>query len=302
MLTIVVGDISSKIIGNRYTDVLQSGVVTIASFAALRETYGPILLQRKARRLQVHGEESGDQNNRGVSTAKPAKSATRLFLTAIVRPTKMLLFSPIVSILALLISIYYSYLYFLFTSFTPVFQGQYSFSTGESGLAYIGTGVGLVLGLITAGMLSDKQMKRRAMNGSMEPENRLPPVIVGSILFPTGLLWYGWSAKYKVHWIVPQIGTSFVGFGGTLAFLPVQMYLVDAFQAHAASAVATNTILRNIIGATLPLAGGRLYDTLGLGWGNSLLASICFAVIPVPVLLLKYGKKIRMSKRFKLDL
>ena len=75
-------------------------------------------------------------------------------------------------------------------------------------------------------------------------------------------------------------------------------YLVDAYTIHAASAVGANTVVRSIAGALLPLAGLRMYDTLGLGWGNSLLAFIALALVPVPVLINKYGGRIRTSKRF----
>lgn len=30
---------------------------------------------------------------------------------------------------------------------------------------------------------------------------------------PVGLFWYGWSVTADTHWIVPIIGTSFIGFG-----------------------------------------------------------------------------------------
>lgn len=46
----------------------------------------------------------------------------------------------------------------------------------------------------------------------------------------------------------------------------------------------------------LPLAGGPMYEKLGLGWGNSLLAFIAVVLIPVPWLFMKHGEYLR--KRF----
>lgn len=263
----------------------------------LRETYAPVIARRHGNKLRTSSKGTTEQ-----STSSP--NATQLLIRAVTRPTKLLFFSPVVAILALLISLYYSYLYFLFTTFTPVFETQYNFSTGEAGLAFLGLGVGLVLGVISVGAFAEKHTKPRALKlgRAISPEDRLPPVVIGSILFPAGLIWYGWTAHFRVHWIVPMIGTSFVGYGGTLAFLPVQMYLVDAFQLYAASAIATNTVARNIIGATLPLAGNRLYGSLGLGWGNTLLGLICVAIIPVPILFVKYGKVLRNHARFQVRL
>ena len=81
--------------------------------------------------------------------------------------------------------------------------------------------------------------------------------------------------------------------------MPISTYLVDAFTLHAASALAANTVLRSLVGALLPLAGPKMYDSLGLGWGNSLLAFIALALCPIPVLFYKYGERIRTSPRFQ---
>jgi hypothetical protein len=45
--------------------------------------------------------------------------------------------------------------------------------------------------------------------------------------------------------------------------------------------------------AVLPLAAPKLYQALGLGWGNSLLAFLALAMVPVPVLLYLYGERMR---------
>jgi uncharacterized protein (DUF697 family) len=75
-------------------------------------------------------------------------------------------------------------------------------------------------------------------------------------------------------------------------------YLVDAYPIYSASAMAANTVFRSLVGAVLPLAGGKMYETLGLGWGNSLLAFIALALAPLPIIFWKYGERIRTSKRF----
>jgi hypothetical protein len=43
----------------------------------------------------------------------------------------------------------------------------------------------------------------------------------------------------------------------------------------------------------LPLAAPKLYETLGLGWGNSVLAFLALAMIPVPCLLFFCGERMR---------
>ena len=77
--------------------------------------------------------------------------------------------------------------------------------------------------------------------------------------------------------------------------MPILTYLVDAFTTYAASVTAANTVFRSIFGALLPLAGPKMYDALGLGWGNSLLAFIALALAPIPFVFWKKGKAIRMK-------
>lgn len=77
-------------------------------------------------------------------------------------------------------------------------------------------------------------------------------------------------------------------------------YLVDVYTLHAASAMAANTVMRSIFGAFIPLAGQPMYRALGLGWGNSLLGFFAIALIPIPILFVKYGEELRRKFPVKL--
>lgn len=45
----------------------------------------------------------------------------------------------------------------------------------------------------------------------------------------------------------------------------------------------------------VPLFGYKMYQSLGLGWGNSLLGFIAIAFLPLPLLFYKYGERIRLN-------
>lgn len=98
---------------------------------------------------------------------------------------------------------------------------------------------------------------------------------------------------------VPIIGTAITGLGMIGASMPISTYVVDAFPLYAASATAAIAIWRSIVGALLPLAGLPMYQKLGVGWGNSLLGFIAVALIPVPILLLRYGERVRTDRRWQ---
>ncbi|KAL8806222.1 MAG: hypothetical protein Q9182_001497 [Xanthomendoza sp. 2 TL-2023] len=295
---------------------IVAGAITISSCIFLRETYPPILLERKANRLR---EETGNPalKSRLGSNLSPRDR----FKLAILRPLKLLLFSPIVLALSTFMAVVYAYLYLLFTTITEVFESTYHFSSGAVGLTYLGIGIGSFMGLFVFGAASDRIVKYKSKHGEMKPEYRLPPMIPGAWVIPIGrtccaphvhhysytnplleVLIYGWTAEKRVHWIAPIIGTGCVGLGLLATFMPVSTYLVDAFTLHAASALAANTILRSLLGALLPLAGRSMYQRLGLGWGNSLLAFIAIALCPIPVVFYQYGERIRKHPRFQVKL
>lgn len=268
--------------------------MVIASFVFLRETYAPKILERKALRLQ---KATGRPHNTKYSTDKSFMS---LMWTSITRPVIFLFGSPIVLVVSLYSAVTYSYMYILFTTFTEVFEDVYDFSPGQAGLGYLGLGLGFIFGQVTVGYFSDRHLKKQAaIHGKMKPEDRLPPLVLGCCLVPVGLFWYGWAAEYKVHWFVTIAGTFFVGLGIYYVHLVTQVYLVDAYTLYAASAVAAELFIRCVFGATIPLAGPTLYDSVGLGWGNTILGLIAVAFAPTSFLLIKYGERLRTHPSFQ---
>lgn len=79
----------------------------------------------------------------------------------------------------------------------------------------------------------------------------------------------------------------------------VQTYVIDAYTTYAASAVASVTFMRSLAGFAFPLFAPQLYDSLGYGWGNSLLAFIGIAIgVPAPWIFWRYGAAIRARSQF----
>ncbi|TVY42954.1 MFS transporter [Lachnellula subtilissima] len=293
----VAGGFAAQSIGWRWTFWILSiagGTLTIGALIFMRETYGSVLLRRKAARLR---KQAGNLDL--ISKGDLGLSPRALFLHSIVRPLKLLLFSPIVLLLSLFAALVFGQTFLLFTTFPTVFEEQYGFTTGTSGLSYLGMGIGMISGIILFRLLSDKILKKAALDGdgTMKPEYRLPLMVYFTPVLPIGFFWYGWSAHAQVHWIVPIIGTSFIGIGALFVVrdsqMPIQIYLVDAFGEYAASALAANTMLRSLAGCFLPLAGPPMYKALGLGWGNSLLGFLSLGFAVVPIFFWKYGEQMR---------
>ena len=271
---------------------MQQGLLAVVAVFVLRESYAPTLLYRKTKylRKQTGNDQLQSKLESNVSTAE-------CFKLAVLRPSKML-FTPIVAVLCLQVALVYAYIYLLFAIFTLAFVEIHGFSIGLSGLTFLGMGVGLMIALFSQAMYSDRYVAKKSKKGEMKPEYRLPPLIVGTLLVPIGLFWYGWSMRSNVHWIVPVIGTIPIGAGLILNLVPVQTYFVDAYTRYAASAIAANTIVRSLVGGILPLAGQPMFTKLGYGWGSSLLAFIALALAPLSWLIVKYGERLRTNPRF----
>lgn len=271
----------------------------MAGFQCLftKETYHPVILKRKSKELKTTFDRCV------LPSGQPDGARWRKILTAtLLRPIKMLIKSWIIAILCLICGIVYGYLYLLFTMMPIVFTQRYHFSVGSSGLVFLGICVGSLFAVPTFLAISAHQKKTRAANPSSEStaEDKLFGSIFSNLCIALGLLWFGWSAQRTVHWIVPILGTTFIGFGSILFFLPLVAYLLEAYSSYAASALAATTLLRSVGGASLPLAGRSMYLRLGVGWACSVLALVSLIFSPFPFLIYKYGTRIRGRERLRL--
>ncbi len=205
----VAGGYLSQAKGWRWTFwvlAMLSGTFGISGIIFMRETYGPTILQRKTKRLQ---KETGNMELR--SKLDVGLSPRDYFLHSIVRPTKMLIFSPVVFVTAVYVGVVYGYLYLLFTTFTPVFEETYHFSSGSVGLTFMGLGVGSLAGVAFFAWATDHVLKaRRAAEeaaatgeashvqvGALRPEFRLQLLIPAYSLIPVGLFLYGVSVTFR---------------------------------------------------------------------------------------------------------
>jgi multidrug resistance protein len=210
----LIGGFVAAALGWRWTFwvlAMISGFVGLIAALVMRETSPKALLERKANRLRI---ETGNHYLRS-KLARPM-TARQVIAQALFRPVMLLLRSPILLIISLYVALIFGLLYLLFTTFKDVFEGQYGFTTATSGCVYLGLGVAEVFAVGLFGSLNNKvQASRMKRDGAQKPrsEYRLILMIWFSPAVAVGLFIYGWTAYYRVHWIVPIIGTVFVGFG-----------------------------------------------------------------------------------------
>ncbi|KAI1778521.1 MFS multidrug transporter [Hypoxylon cercidicola] len=303
MLGPVVGPIIGGYIGDAlgwrwcfWIITIFCGFLEICFLLLLRETYPVQILKRKAAQLRKN------TNNPNLRTKYETEhTAAQLFKNASVRPLVLLFTSPILFLMSLYVGVVYGYLYLVMTTIASVFESTYQFSPSAVGLSFLGLGLGCVIGVFVCRFTLDLWVRKKSKTAQMRPEQRLPPVIFGGFILPIGLFMYGWTVDAHVQYMAPIIATGILGVGLVSTTIPVRSYLVDAFGIYSASANAGCAVLRNLGGTFVPLAGPPLYQQLGLGWGNSLLGFIALALIPVPLLLMRYGEALRSRDKRKFE-
>ncbi|KAF7591536.1 hypothetical protein BBP40_001474 [Aspergillus hancockii] len=150
---------------------IAGGVAPIIFVFTVPETYAPIILNRKARKLSENGGE--------LSHMDPVTPSRQLFLQSLVRLAKMLFFWPrCASTLRL-----YTVCSIFCLLHSPWSSRIYNFSTGATGLNFLGSGIGMLLGLTDSGFLSDNAIKRKTKQGlHTTAEDRLPWYLVAPVL------------------------------------------------------------------------------------------------------------------------
>ena len=153
------------------------------------------------------------------------KSVVRTISQSLIRPFKLLIFEPMCLNLCVFSAILLGILYLFFGAFPLIFQTHYGFNLWQVGLTFLGIGIGLIIGVLTdpiwhpiRSFLASKYQKEGDKAAGTEPEYRLLPVIVGSIIVPAGLFIFAWTTYPFVHWIAPIIGSAIFGTGYVYRF------------------------------------------------------------------------------------
>ncbi|KAL5592415.1 hypothetical protein FOBRF1_013441 [Fusarium oxysporum] len=185
-------------------------------FFLVPETYHPILLKQKARRLRK--ERNDDRFFAPIEKVK--RSVLRAIAMSSVRPFQLLAFEPMCLTLSLFSALLLGILYLFFGTFPLIFGTTYGFNQWQSGLAFIGIMISMLFGVATDPIwrrirvyLIEKHDRETGVENISEPEFRLPPAILGSLLVPIGLFMFAWTSRPWIHWIVPIIGSAIFGAG-----------------------------------------------------------------------------------------
>ncbi|KAB8337262.1 hypothetical protein FH972_021564 [Carpinus fangiana] len=287
------GAIVQSYLGWRWTEYLTGIIqlfVLLLDIIFVEETYPPTLLVYKARRLRF---QSGNWALHAAHEEWDVsiKDLTRKYL---VRPMNMLA-TPICLSMATYASFVYAIFYAQLAAFPIVYQEIRGWGQVTGALPFLSLLIGMLIG--AGANIVNQQFYIKAYTrggGHPVPEARLPPMMIGSVLFTGGSFMFAWTcAPVSIPWIVSNIGLALVGCAFFMIFQAALNYLVDTFQRYGASAVAANTFLRSVFAGAFPLFIKPMYHGIGPNWAGSVFAFVSVLLIPIPYLFYVKGKEIR---------
>lgn len=129
----------------------------------------------------------------------------QLLRVSLIRPFRLLRTQPIVQVWSLYYAYLFGTLYLLIATFTTVWTDTYGETVSIGSLNYISLFVGMGIASQLGTRLADRHYKNlcEKNGGQSRPEFRLPALVLGASIVPVGLIWYGWSARSNIHWIMP---------------------------------------------------------------------------------------------------
>lgn len=297
--------------------ILGSASVVLTLFV-FPETYEPVLLQRKAAhlRLSTHNWSLHAKLDKHPITLQTLRN------NYMVKPLHMVVHEPILVTMTVYNALVYALLYLSFLSYPYIFIHQRHWSPGVASLPFLAILLGFLVSCIIMGVYDrafyrprlHRQQQQRSLHHHhhsgtsdidididtdipLNPEDRIPPMLLGSLLLPAGLFWLGWTTS--APWPAQVLAGLPLGIGIMLVYLSSVAYVIDVYgPLNANSALAVTALGRSLLAAGFPLFADAMYARLGVGWASSLLGGLCVVLVPVPVGFWWWGERVREWSRF----
>ena len=287
-----------------WTSLIATGLV-LASFVLFQsETYAPILLKWKAEHLR---RATGD--DRYVSTAEiRAMSFVQRLKVSLSRPFAMTLQEPTIMLWTAYLTIIYVMLFGFLAGYSFVFQEPYRISQGITGLLFLAIAVGYVFAVVPLNWLvyrwAQKAVAEHREKNPNSPDLRLAPefrlwyAMLGAPAIPISLFWMGWTAYPGVSIWSPILASTLFGYGVLAIYFSTYQYLIESYEAYAASALTMISLVRYVVSGGTTVAMIPIYRSIGIHWTLTWLALVGVVFTPAPFLFYRYGKAIRSRSRF----
>lgn len=299
----IVSGFASPSIGWRWTfwiGLCYAGA-SLSAIMFLPETFGPILLARRAKKMRRQEPSINVMAPRELEQT----DLHRLITVVLMRPLRMLFTELIVSTTCAYLALVYSIFYMSFEAFPIIFQDLYGLSAGITGLIYLPICLGALFAM-SIFWTWDNYLRSATARGASwtqhEEYRRLPLACVGGPSFIVSLFWLGFTSRPSISYIVPMFAGVPFGLGFMLIFMAMLNYLTDAYEVFAASANAATSTCRSLLAVVLPLATNRMFKSLGISGACAMLGGLSAGMCVIPFVFIWKGSVIRRRSRFCLAL
>ncbi|KAG2141127.1 MFS general substrate transporter [Suillus bovinus] len=275
-----------------------AAVCFVLIYFTLPETYAPIILLHKAEQIRL---KTGDHRYHAPLELIQAKQLYKRLEDSLTRPFKIFICEPMLIAVTAYMSFVYGCVYLLFEAYPVVFTVGHGFQPGVLGLTYLPLVAGSIMGVFGYLLIFHPQYAAamdRHKAGLVSPEIRLNLAMSGAPLFAITFFWFGWTSYPSISYWAPMMAGTLMGLSSIWIFLALFNYIIDVYLIAAASALAANTVFRSAAGAVFPLFASQMYTALDPRWASTLLGCIACMMIPIPIVLKRYGPTLRARSRF----
>ncbi|KAK5071881.1 hypothetical protein LTR64_004340 [Lithohypha guttulata] len=175
-------------------------------------------------------------------------------------------------------------------------EPPYNFGPDGVGLMQLPPFIGAFIGFFVGGWLNDKSIMwlSKRNQGIYEPEQRMWMAIPASVTIPVGLLMFGIGIANGAHWIVLAVGAAIFGFGFLVCLDIALAYCTDCYQDIIGDALVGVVFTRNAVSVVILFVLEDWLEGMGVRNLHILLACLMWAILMIPLALLKFGKRWRL--------
>ncbi|KAF8578166.1 MFS general substrate transporter [Ramaria rubella] len=276
-----------------------AGVCLFVIIFFIPETYEPVILARKARRIR---KETGDEHyHAAIEKHWRNMSWFNRVSDILGKPFTMLFHEPMLMAITVYMAFVYGCIYLLFEAYPIVFEVGHHMNAGEAGLMFIPILVGACIAILIYFIFFEPEYARKIKDyapDAVPPEERLRIALWSGPFYVVAFFWFGWTSFPSVSFWAPMMSGIFVGASIIMIFLSLINYTIDAYLSMSASALAVMTVVRSMAGAGFPLFAIQMYNKLNPRWASTLLGLIALLMMPIPFILLRYGPELRRRSRY----
>ncbi|KAL2426387.1 MFS-type transporter kojT [Exophiala dermatitidis] len=290
----------SRSLSWRWTEwitLMMAGLNFICILLFVPETHAPRILKWKAEHLRYF---TGDARYATAMEGSSHQGMLARMAGRIYRPMQLLTQEIMLICFTVYLTVVYIVLFTFLKGYDFIYAETYGLSSVEEGLCWLGLDVGFVAALAFVLPFIYRNYKakcERAGGVRVEPEQRLWFAIIGAPWLPIALFFMAWTSYAKVSYWCSIVGSAVVGFSVQCIYASTYQYIIDAYEAQAASALVGVTFTSYAVSGGMIPVSVVMYKAIHVHWSLTLLGIISALLTPIPFVFYKFGAKARLKSQ-----